>query len=518
MLCLLFTAASLTAQNSAKVQSMKQEQAKLQSELNKSQSDLSVNKQQVGVHQDTIRQIDVKLEERLKRISNLQVDIERLDSQCTVLEGQVETQQKLLDKKRAQYVESLRIARAYRGIKSPVLFIFSANSISQMFRRARYATQYAGYQRKLGEEVMRVQSALLKKKNELLAARGELTGKVGEIRAERQALARQQQGHKDQVATLQVEQSNIQQRISEQQAKLKQLNSQIEAVVAAEIEAARKKAAEEAARKKAAAEAARKKAAEEAARKKAAAEAARKKAAEEAARKKAEAEAKAKAAKAAADKAAREAAKKAAKKDAKIEKKVEKTADKAAEEAARAAKEAKKAADKAAKAAKAAADKAAKAAKDATAAPTPAPTPTPAPAAASANSLFEQNRGRLPVPITGSYTIGTKFGVHNVQEHVKVDSKGVDYVGHPGAQARAIFDGEVTYVFQFGSTKNVLVRHGSYISVYCNLSSVSVKKGQHVSARTPLGSVATDENGTCTLHFQLRKETSKLNPEQWIGR
>ena len=500
MLCLLFTAASLTAQNSAKVQSMKQEQAKLQSELNKSQSDLSVNKQQVGVHQDTIRQIDVKLEERLKRISNLQVDIERLDSQCTVLEGQVETQQKLLDKKRAQYVESLRIARAYRGIKSPVLFIFSANSISQMFRRARYATQYAGYQRKLGEEVMRVQSALLKKKNELLAARGELTGKVGEIRAERQALARQQQGHKDQVATLQVEQSNIQQRISEQQAKLKQLNSQIEAVVAAEIEAARKKAAEEAARKKAAAEAA------------------RKKAAEEAARKKAEAEAKAKAAKAAADKAAREAAKKAAKKDAKIEKKVEKTADKAAEEAARAAKEAKKAADKAAKAAKAAADKAAKAAKDATAAPTPAPTPTPAPAAASANSLFEQNRGRLPVPITGSYTIGTKFGVHNVQEHVKVDSKGVDYVGHPGAQARAIFDGEVTYVFQFGSTKNVLVRHGSYISVYCNLSSVSVKKGQHVSARTPLGSVATDENGTCTLHFQLRKETSKLNPEQWIGR
>ena len=101
---------------------------------------------------------------------------------------------------------------------------------------------------------------------------------------------------------------------------------------------------------------------------------------------------------------------------------------------------------------------------------------------------------------------------------MQLDNKGTNYVGHPGARARAVFDGEVTAVFQFDGTKNILVRHGSYISVYCNLSSVIVTKGQKVKARDVLGTVATDVDGNCVLHFQLRKETAKLNPEAWIGR
>ena len=63
-------------------------------------------------------------------------------------------------------------------------------------------------------------------------------------------------------------------------------------------------------------------------------------------------------------------------------------------------------------------------------------------------------------------------------------------------------------------TMGVMVRHGSYISVYCNLSSVSVRKGQKVSARQVLGTIGTEN----ILQFQLRKNIAKLNPESWIGR
>jgi murein DD-endopeptidase MepM/ murein hydrolase activator NlpD len=62
------------------------------------------------------------------------------------------------------------------------------------------------------------------------------------------------------------------------------------------------------------------------------------------------------------------------------------------------------------------------------------------------------------------------------------------------------------------------VRHGNYISVYCNLSSVSVSKGSKVNTRTVLGTIHTDSSGNTVLHFQLRKETAKLNPELWLGR
>ena len=141
------------------------------------------------------------------------------------------------------------------------------------------------------------------------------------------------------------------------------------------------------------------------------------------------------------------------------------------------------------------------------------------------NGTFEQNKGRLPVPITGQYMMGSRFGIYNVpgMANVQLENKGTNYIGRPGARARAIFDGVVTSVFQFGGFRNVILRHGSYISVYCNLSSTIVKKGQKVHTKDILGTVADDGSGNCTLHFQLRKETNrpspdKLNPEAWIGR
>ena len=133
---------------------------------------------------------------------------------------------------------------------------------------------------------------------------------------------------------------------------------------------------------------------------------------------------------------------------------------------------------------------------------------------------FEANRGRLPVPLTGPYRIAAHFGQYRVEglSHVTLDNKGVNYSGQAGARARSVFDGVVTAVFAFGGTKNVLIRHGSYISVYCNLSSVIVSKGQKVKTRDLIGTPANDDNGHPLLHFQLRKETAKLNPEVWIGR
>lgn len=136
------------------------------------------------------------------------------------------------------------------------------------------------------------------------------------------------------------------------------------------------------------------------------------------------------------------------------------------------------------------------------------------------SSNFEKNKGILPVPITGPYVVVGHYGQYQVKglRNVKLDNKGMDIKGKAGANARAIFDGEVSAVFQYNGLTNVLVRHGSYISVYCNLSTVRVKKGSLVRARDVLGEIHTNAEGETILHFQLRKETVKLNPELWIHR
>lgn len=138
--------------------------------------------------------------------------------------------------------------------------------------------------------------------------------------------------------------------------------------------------------------------------------------------------------------------------------------------------------------------------------------------ALSAN--FEQNRGKLPAPITTSYIVVSRFGQYNVEgmKNVTLDNKGIDLQGKQGAKARAIFNGKVAAIFQLNGLFNVLVRHGQYISVYCNLSSTSVKQGDDVTTRQELGTVFTDpsNDNRTVLHFQLRKERDKLNPERWL--
>lgn len=134
---------------------------------------------------------------------------------------------------------------------------------------------------------------------------------------------------------------------------------------------------------------------------------------------------------------------------------------------------------------------------------------------------FESNKGKLPIPITGPYLIVGEYGVQNVagMKDVKQNNLGIDIQGQDGAQARAVFDGTVSSIFQQGKGQiGVLIRHGSYISVYCNLSETRLKKGDKVKTSDIVGNVQTSEDGTPILHFQLHKESTRLNPSDWLRR
>lgn len=141
---------------------------------------------------------------------------------------------------------------------------------------------------------------------------------------------------------------------------------------------------------------------------------------------------------------------------------------------------------------------------------------------AQLSANFASNRGKLPLPITGPYIITSHYGQYNVQglRNVVLDNKGINIQGKPGAQARAVFNGTVVAVFKLNGLYNILVRHGEYISVYCNLASVSVKQDDKVGTRQSLGTVFSDssDGGRTTLHFQLRREKQKLNPELWLAK
>ena len=135
---------------------------------------------------------------------------------------------------------------------------------------------------------------------------------------------------------------------------------------------------------------------------------------------------------------------------------------------------------------------------------------------------FESNKGRLPVPITGPYLVTSHYGVNYVEglKNVKYNNNGIDIRGQQNCQARAVFDGTVSFIFEHPQIQGsyiVMVRHGQYISAYFNLVSLKVKKGDKVKINQPLGLIRPDASGNYTMQFQLRKDTQSLNPEQWVA-
>ncbi|KAA6328586.1 Murein hydrolase activator EnvC [termite gut metagenome] len=135
---------------------------------------------------------------------------------------------------------------------------------------------------------------------------------------------------------------------------------------------------------------------------------------------------------------------------------------------------------------------------------------------------FASQRGKLPIPLTGTSIIVSRYGEYDVKglKGVTLDNKGIDIQGQPGACARAVFNGKVAAIFTLNGLFNILIRHGNYISVYCNLSTTSVKQGDDIKAEQVIGRIFSDpaNNNRTVLHFQLRVEKEKLDPEPWLKR
>lgn len=149
----------------------------------------------------------------------------------------------------------------------------------------------------------------------------------------------------------------------------------------------------------------------------------------------------------------------------------------------------------------------------------PAPTPPPAPdRSVDLTGSFRDNRGRLPWPVEG--TVTGRFGNRTDPVYgTTISSTGIDITTVPGAPARAVYEGTVQRVgtmVTYGTY--VLVTHGEFVTMYANLSQVSVSSGQQIRAGQVVGRAGTaDERRGTQLFFALFQGGRPVDPLGWLG-
>lgn len=130
---------------------------------------------------------------------------------------------------------------------------------------------------------------------------------------------------------------------------------------------------------------------------------------------------------------------------------------------------------------------------------------------------FSANKGKLPWPAVGPVIDHFGQHYHPVFTRLKLPfNNGMTIALAKGSSVKAVFDGVVKQIVVMpGYNQCVLVQHGNYFSFYCKLKTTSVKAGDKVKTGQTIGEVDTI-NGETQLHFQIWKDQTPQNPEQWL--
>lgn len=444
------------------IESLQQQQQQLQEEIkNTNKLYLDVKKQTTTIL-DRINLINKQISSRKALITMQREEIEALHKEESRLQGEIARLKKALKGKQENYANAMRgmLNNQYRQNK--LLFILSGKSPGESLRRMQYLRDYSKWQQSQAEEIKKQNSEISASMEALIKTRADREKALSTLEQEQQRLQGEEKDRQREIAETRGKQDQLQKTLQDKQRRVNQLNAQIEKLIAEEVarierEAEAVRRAEEAETKRRAAE-----------------EESRRKAAEAVAKPRRETESNKKTTVPAKD----------------ADKKVETT-------------------------------------------PTTPATPSAAGprieagrSTASTETFnlsknFAANKGKLPLPVTGTASIVGNFGAKKHSEwNVTTNSNGIDIQAQKGASIRSVFEGEVSKVFSFpGSNTCVIVRHGEYYTFYANIYDLFVKQGDKVKTGQSLGRIYTDpDSGVSTMHFQLWQKTTKLNPTPWLNK
>lgn len=138
---------------------------------------------------------------------------------------------------------------------------------------------------------------------------------------------------------------------------------------------------------------------------------------------------------------------------------------------------------------------------------------------ADLSAAFQENKGDLPWPAEGAIT--EPFGNQVDPVHgTKTYHPGILIATNPEQQVQAVFRGTVGGVdFVPGYGTYLVIRHGEYMSVYSNFSTLFVSEGQTVDAGEIVGLAGTEQEprgaGVFFAVFD-REESASVNPTTWL--
>ena len=128
------------------IKGLQNQRAAVQRKIKEQERLLRANRADVKKRLGDLMAINGDIDRHKKSIDVIQDDITHIEGNISLLKSQLSTLEQQLADRKAKYIKSMRYMAKQRSVQDRLMFIFSADNFTQMYRRMRFVREYAAYQ------------------------------------------------------------------------------------------------------------------------------------------------------------------------------------------------------------------------------------------------------------------------------------------------------------------------------------------------------------------------------------
>lgn len=189
--------------------------------------------------------INKNIKERKTLITTISTEIGQLDNEIQTLGQEKKKLENRLALLKEDYVKLVQETHLNRSLYTKIMFVLSANTFDQSYRRLRYLQEYTNYRKQQVYEMENVKTQIIHKNDSLEIHKTTKVEVVKQKETERQKLAVDEKKEKVLLTDLQKKEKKLRADLKLQQKKANDINNKIERIIAEEIRKAEAKRAAE---------------------------------------------------------------------------------------------------------------------------------------------------------------------------------------------------------------------------------------------------------------------------------
>lgn len=187
--------------------------------------------------------ISKNINERKVLIKNISSQIGQLDQQIGQLTQEKTKLENNLKGLKADYGKLVQEAHFNRNLSTKIMFVLSASSFDQSYRRLRYLQEYSDYRKEQVNKIEKVKTEIIHKNDSIQTQKTTKVKVVIQKEVEAKKLTKDQQKEKVLLTDLKKKEAKLRADLKIQQRKAADLNNKIERIIAEEIRRAEAKRA-----------------------------------------------------------------------------------------------------------------------------------------------------------------------------------------------------------------------------------------------------------------------------------